>query len=156
MRMREKKHGLAMILILVMVIVNSFSVCASETNMEAIYDLQKGGTQTFLIESKDGEIDEIIIEEVVGQAKIDAGTYKVVCKTSAWTAGFYVIIMDDKIQAAHSPFYSTTTGEIVSGFLIRNSNLQATYAFVYQVKPLNVNTGVIATISDAQLKVSKI
>lgn len=155
MRMREKKHGLAMILILVMVIVNSFSVCASETNTEAIYDLQKGGTQTFLIESKDGEIDEIVIEKMGNMARMDAGTYRVTYKASSWNAGFCVVIVDNQIQAAHSPFHSTTTGEIVGNSLAKNSNLKATYGFIYQTTLWKVNTGVIAEISDGALVVSR-
>lgn len=93
---------------------------------------------------------------MVGKARMGAGTYKVVCEENGWTAGFYIIIVDNQIQAVHSPFYSTTVGEITNCSLIRNSSIKATYAFIYYIKPIKESTGVIATISNSQLKVSKI
>ena len=152
----KAKGILSRILVLVTVITNSFYVCASEIETEAAYDLEKGGIQTFFIQNEDGEIDVITIEKVVSKARMDAGTYKVVCEASSWTAGFYLIIADNQIQAVYSPFHSTLTGKIINSSLIQNSNVKATYAFVHQVTLVNFNTGVIATISNSQLKVSKI
>ena len=151
---RKAKGILSTILVLVTVITNSFYVCASEIETEAAYDLEKGGIQTFFIQNEDGEIDVITIEEV--KARMGAGIYKVVCEENGWTAGFYIIIVDNQIQAVHSPFYSTTVGEITNCSLIRNSSIKATYAFVYYIKPIKESTGVIATISNSQSKVSKI
>lgn len=139
-----------------MVIMNSFSVYASANEEEASYDLRKGGTQKFFVENEDGEIEEITIEEVENNTRMDAGTYKVTHKVSGWTAGFYVIIVDDQIQAAHSPFYSTTVGEITNCSLIRNSTSKVTYAFTYKTKYADYNTGVIAKISNNELQVNKI
>lgn len=152
-----KKKIFSVGLVVVLILTNAFVVSASEPPTEAVYDLEKGGTQTFVVEGKDGEVQQITIEEVAGNTRVADDTYKVsLSSPGAWTAGFYVKISSNKITQAYSPFYSTIVGNIQSAKLVRNSSSKATYSFIYNVAFLNFDTGVIATVSGTELKVSKI
>ena len=148
------KHTLLLILILALA-GNSMTTFASQQNNCASYDLEKGGTQTFYILNEDGDYDEITIEEIPGNTRVDNGTYKITHKALAWTAGFYVTISNNKITNAYSPFYETFSGKISNPLLTRNSNTTATYSFVHTFALIKHNTGVIASIENNNLIISK-
>ena len=84
-----------------------------------------------------------------------SGTYEVAFETSNWEAGFYVTISSNKITSAYSPFHTALRGSIKDATLVRNSNVKATYSFIFQLTILKFNTGVIAEISDSNLVVSQ-
>ena len=86
---------------------------------------------------------------------MDNGTYKITHKTAAWTAGFYVTIANNKITTAYSPFHSTVFGSISSASLYKNSTSTATYSFLYSILIGDFDTGVIASITNSTLNVSK-
>lgn len=150
-----RKHMLSFILLFILTVTSILPVSATEFSSEASYNLQKGGIQSFYVENENGEIDEIVIEEIPNKTRMDAGTYKVAYKTISWTAGFYVIIVNNKIEAAHSPFHSVITGNIHNTSLIQDNSTQATYAFLYESSSLTYDTGVIATISNLELIVKR-
>lgn len=77
-----KKRIISVALVIALVLSNAFVVGASEKQTEAVYDLKKGGTQTFVVEGKDGELQQITIEEVVENARVTEGSYKITHKTS--------------------------------------------------------------------------
>lgn len=149
------KHILSFVLLFILTVTSTLPVSATEFSSEASYDLQKGGTQSFYVENENGEINEIVIEEIPDKTRMDAGTYKVTYNTLGWTTGFYVIIVNDKMEAAHSPFYTVTNGSISNTSLLRNSPTKVTYAFLYRSELLTFDTGVIATISNSKLVISK-
>jgi major membrane immunogen (membrane-anchored lipoprotein) len=151
---RIYKHTLLIILILTLA-SNSLITFASPQKNTASYDLEKGGTQTFFILNEDGNYDEIIIEEISQNTRIDNGTYKITHKTAGWKAGFNVTISANKITSASSPFHETYVGKISVPALSRNNTTTATYSFVYTVALINNSTGVIASISNSTLTVSK-
>lgn len=148
------KHTLLLILILSLA-SNSTIAFASSPKTSASYDLKQGGTQTFYIPNEDGSYDEIIIENISGNTRVDNGTYKITHKTAAWTAGFYVTISSNKITTAYSPYHSTVFGTISSAALYKNDNTTATYSFLYSTFIADFNTGVIASITNSTLNVSK-
>ena len=151
-----KKRIFSVGLVVVLVLTNVFVVSASEPQTEAVYEQKKGGTQTFMLEGKDGEVQQVVIEEVSSNARVADDTYKISLNSpGAWTAGFYVKISSNKITQAYSPFYSTIVGTIQSAKLVKNSGSKATYSFIYNVAFLNFDTGVIVTMSGTELKVSK-
>lgn len=150
-----RKHILSFVLLFILTVTSTLPVSATEFSSEASYDLQKGGIQSFYVKNENGEIDEIVIEEIPDKTRMDAGTYKVTYNTLGWTAGFYVIIVNDKIEAAHSPFYSTSSGNIHDAFLVRNSALKVTYSFIYKTDLLIYDTGIIASISASSLIVNQ-
>ncbi len=150
-----KRKFLAVTLVVMMFMMNTFMVSAAEPQKEAVYDLKKGGTQTFVIENADGDIQRVTIEEITDNARVADDTYKVSYETSHWKAGFYVSVSNNQITRAYSPFYSILQGEIQDASLVRNSSVKVTYAFVFKLTIFRYNTGVIATISDSDLIVSK-
>lgn len=105
------------------------------------YDLKQDGTQTFYIPNEDGSYDEIIIEKISGNTRVDNGTYKITHKALAWTAGFYVTIYDNKINNAYSPFYTVAIGNVSNDYLIRNNSTTATYSFLYTALGVSFSTG---------------
>lgn len=151
-----KKKIFTMALVLVMVLTNTSIVSAAEPQVEAVYDLEKGGIQTFLVEGADGEIQTITIEEVVNDARVADDTYKISCETLNWEAGFYIKVSNNQITSAYSPFHTALRGSIQDSILLRNSSVKVTYSFIYKLTVFKFDTGVMATISNSSLKVSQI
>lgn len=149
------KNAIALILAIVLVL-SPMKAFAAELPTEAVYDMEKGGTQVFTVQNENGEINQITIEEISDNARISNGNYKVTYdNTGIWTAGFYVSISSNKITNAYSPFHSVAAGSISLPVLTRNSTTKATYAFIYKLGVINYSTGVIATMSGTDLIVSK-
>ena len=64
-----RKRFVGMIMVLVLCTMQVMSVMASNSSSlptEAVYDLEKGGTQTFEILDKNNNIIEVTIEELIG------------------------------------------------------------------------------------------
>lgn len=148
------KNTLLLILVLALA-GNSMTAFASSQNNYASYDLKKGGTQTFYILNEDEDYEEIIVEEISGNTRVDNGTYKITYKALAWEAGFYLTISNNKVTNAYSPFYEAFSGKISNPLLTRNSNITATYSFIHTFALVKHNTGVIASIEDNNLIISK-
>lgn len=145
------------VFVMIMVFLSSImGVSAGELPTEAVYDLEKGGTQHFMLKNEDGEINEVVIEEVTTNARISNGNYKVSYKNpGAWEAGFYVEISSNKIASAYSPFHSVATGMILYPSLTRNSETKVTYSFLYKQAAMNYSTGVVAQMSGTDLIVGQ-
>lgn len=108
-----------------------------------------------MVQDENGELQKIIVEEI-RTSRVSDGSYKVTYQnTGFWDAGFYVTISSNQITKVYSPFYFTYIGEITAPILTKNSVTKATYAFVYTKSHINFQTGVIATISNKNLVVSK-
>ena len=150
-----KKKIFTLVLALVMVLTNTFIVSAAEPQEEAIYDLEKGGIQTFVIEGADGEIQTITIEEVESKTRVADDTYRISCETINWEAGFYVKVANNQITSAYSPFHTVLRGSIQEASLVRNSSVKVTYSFIYKLTVFKFDTGVMATISNSSLKVTQ-
>ena len=65
-----RKHMLSFILLFILTVTSILPVSATEFSSEASYNLQKGGIQSFYVENENGEIDEIVIEEIWSYVKI--------------------------------------------------------------------------------------
>lgn len=148
------KRTLLLILILSLA-SNSMIAFASPQKTSASYDLEQGGTQTFYIPNGDGSYDEIVIEELSGDTKVDNGTYKITHKALAWSAGFYILTSNDKIMRDYSPFHEVFSGTISESYLKQNNTTTATYSFIHTIALIKHNTGVIVSISNSTLNVSK-
>ncbi len=150
-----KKSGVALLMVLVLVL-SPMKVFAAELPTEAVYDLEKGGTQTFLVQDENGEIGEVTIEEVAGNARVSNGDYRVAYENPlVWTAGFYVSISNNQIYNAYSPFHHCLVGEIRYPALTRPSITEASYAFIFERSNINYATGVNAKIVNGEMIVSK-
>ena len=142
-----KRKFLAVILVVMMFMMNTFMVSAAEPQKEAVYDLKKGGTQTFVIENADGDIQRVTIEEITDNASF---------QTSNWEAGFYIKVSNNQIKSAYSPFHTALYGSIKGAALVRNRSVKVSYSFIFQLTIFKFNTGVVAAISNSTLKVSQI
>lgn len=150
-----KKVSVAFAMVM-MVVLNNKNVSANELSKEAVYDLEKGGIQQFIIQNENGETSEVIIEEINGTTRIESGKYKITYNNPGiWEAGFYVEISNNKIASAYSPFHSVATGAILYPSLVRNSEIKVTYSFVYKQGVANYCTGVVAEMSGADLTVRR-
>ena len=82
-----------------------------ETSVPVAEEL--GGTQSFEMVDENGEETEIVVEEVLGIARVANGTYKISRnKKGYWTAGFYIDIKGNKLVKAHDKFYKVIKGSI--------------------------------------------
>lgn len=149
------KNALALALAIVLVL-SPMKAFAAELPTEAVYDMEKGGTQEFLIRDAEGNVGTVIIEEIEGNSRVADGNYRVSYdNTGVWEAGFFVSISDNKIYNAYSPFYYALAGEIRYPGLTRPSTTQAVLAFIYVRNLINYNTGVSAKITNSNLVVTK-
>lgn len=124
---------------------------------EAVYDLEKGGSQTFVVYNENGEREYIVVEEISSNSKMANGDYQVsYTSTGSWKAGFKVTISNNKITKAFSPSCVAIVGRISGSSLVRNSDIRATYSFLHTVGTAPLSTGVKAVISNNQLVVSKL
>lgn len=154
--MKVFKRSSAVFAMIMVLILNIMSLSAGELPKEAVYDLEKGGTQHFILQDEEGKITEVVIEEIKTNARIANGNYKVSYKNPGiWEAGFYVEISANKIASAYSPFHSVATGMILYPNLARNSETKVTYSFLYKQAASNYSTGVIAEMSGTDLVVSQ-
>lgn len=153
--MKQIRKCSLLLLLILSLASNSIISFASPQKTSASYDLAKGGTQTFYIPNENGDYDEIVIEEISGNTRIDNGTYKITHKTISWKAGFNVTISANKITSVSSPFHESYVGKITLPSLSRNNTTTATYSFIHTVAFINNNTGVIASIENNNLIVSK-
>lgn len=151
---KNAKKLLVTLLIGGMVLSHADMVSAADIPTEAVYDLEVGGTQEFIIQDADGEKATVIVEEIPGNARVDAGTYKVQYDALGWTAGFYVKVSNNKFISVYSSFYSLNWGSISDVKLTKNSDIKATLSFIYKAVAV-FDTGVIAKISNGNLVVSK-
>lgn len=129
---------------------------ADETvDAEAVYDLEKGGTQVFHLTEEDGSSSEIVIEPVPSVFRIGNGTYKI-SKTvkNCWSASFYVSISSNKITKAYNKSCKALTGKITASSLVRNSSTKATLEFSIKHVATNIPIKIIAYIKNQKLVVS--
>lgn len=97
--MKETKRIIAILLIPILLFMQNGIVSAETLSREAVYDLEKGGTQTFLVQDENGEIGEVVICQVDENARMTDGKYKVSYDhKGAWQAGFYVKIENNKFH----------------------------------------------------------
>lgn len=144
-----------LVLFFLILFVSSQNVLANTIPVEAVYDLEKGGVQEFFVQNRNGEICEVTIEEIRAN-RISNGSYKVTYRNpGSWDAGFYVTISNNQITKAYSPFNYAYVGKIKLPVLTKNTNLKATYSFVFEYNLINYQTGVVAKILDSELIVSQ-
>lgn len=154
--MKETKRIIAILLIPILLFMQNGIVSAETLSREAAYDLEKGGTQSFLVQDENGEIGEVVICQVDENARIGNGKYKISYDyKGSWKAGFHVKIEDNKITNVYSPFYSVSYGRIESEKLTKNSMFKVTYSFIYKHLLSSQDTGIIVLIENEKLVVSK-
>lgn len=154
------KGIISMVLIFALCCVQIVIVTASEDSTistEAIYDLEKGGVQKFEILDKNGDILDVLIEEMPGKSKIENGSYKVeLTSKGCWKAGFNVEISGNKFTRVYSPYHATLIGTIKYEKFSVITSTQISYNFTYVINAVRINTGVKAVMSGSSLKVSQI
>lgn len=154
--MNKKLKSLTLLmLIAALALASTISVSAAELSSLAVYDLQKGGIQSFTIKSETSEFQKVTIEKISCNARMNAGTYRVLCENINWTAGFYLVISNNQIGAVYNPFYSTVAGSISSTSLAKNNPTMATYSFLYKLSIMTYDTGVVAKIVNSNLVVNQ-
>ena len=153
-----KKNLIALMLAMVLVLSATVpSFAAEELPTEAVYDLEKGGEQTFTIRDADGSIDTVTVREISsGNARVADGTYEVgYNNTGAWTASFLINVSANKLYNPHDPFCYAWTGSINYPTLARPSTTYAYLAFIYDYGILSFRTGVDANITNGNIIVTK-
>lgn len=144
------------------VFVKTEQASAEELGPEVSYDLTKGGTQIFTINTENGldeiEISPDIPEEPLGRTPrtIRGGTYNVsYTSPGAWRASYKVSISGGKINSAHSANSSPITGSITSRRLAKISSVEARYYLTWKKQTTYINCGVRSAISGNNLNVSR-
>ena len=149
------RNAIALVLAMVL-LVSPMQVFAEELPTEAVYDMEKGGTQTFVIRDEDGNVNTVTIKELSGNSRVANGEYEVGWdNTGVWIASFVINVSSNKIYNAHSPFYYALRGYIKYPAITRPSTTQASLAFIYEINLMNFNTGVDAKITNGNIVVTK-
>ncbi len=150
-----RRNAVALVLALVLML-SPMQVFAEEIPTEAVYDMELGGTQTFLVRDEDGNVGTVTVRELSGDSRIANGEYEVIYdNTGVWIASFTIAISSNKIYNAHSPFNYALIGTIKYPVLTRPSTTQATYAFIYEYNLMNFTTGVDAKIINGDVVITK-
>ncbi len=150
-----KRSAIAMMMAMVL-LVSPMQVFAEEVPTEAVYDMEKGGTQTFVVRGEDGKIGTVTIRELEGNSRVANGEYEVgYDNTAVWVASFVIAVSSNQIYNAHSPFHFTYAGEIRYPALTRPSTTHAIYAFIYRMNTISYSTGVDAKITNGNIVVTK-
>ena len=149
------KRKITFLLVFVLLLSNKRVVNANDVTTIVEYDLKKGGAQAFYLLDEDANIEIITIEEVQKNSRVANNTYKISYETTHWIAGFYVVIFNNRISSAYSPFHSCSSGDIKSPMLILETTTKATYTFIYKLTIRLYDTGVIASVKNDKLIVSK-
>ena len=124
---------------------------------EAVYDLQKGGIQTFEIIESDGKKAIVTISKEKTLSRISNGSYNVkYTSIGCWTAGFKVSISNNNFTSAYAPYIGLKAGKAYGQKLAVETNKKASFYFTYSFGLASNLTGVRAVISGTSLKVSKI
>ncbi len=136
--------------------IPTMPVAASDNanlSTEALYDLEKGGTQTFKILDKENNIIDVTIKEVLGKNKVANGTYEVEYSSlGCWRAGFKVDVLNNKFEAVYSSFCVALIGSIRNRIIHVESPTSIVYRFNYIVGAIGVITGFQTVISGNTLK----
>ena len=153
-----KKSFIALALALVLVISPAAqSFAAEELPTEAVYDMEKGGTQTFTIRNAEGGVDTVTIREVTdGNSRVANGEYLVgYDNTGCWVASFVIAVSSNKIYNAHTPRVSVLAGQAKYPGITRPSTTHAIFAFIYEFNLISFSTGVDAKITNGNIVVTK-
>lgn len=140
------------------ILSSSTSVLAAEYDSEAVYDMNIGGTQNFVLEdSKGKEIYITILENSLQTRALENKSYSIsLTAPLSWTAGYNVVIRNNLISSVNSPHYKCYTGKISSAALKKDSSKQATLRFTHTVLGISTRGGVRTNIADNKLKVSRL
>ena len=123
----------------------------------AVYDMTKGGTQTFHIPSASGSDTLITVSEPAADPAFTDKTYSVSFSSPlAWDAGYKIDVQKGAIASAHSPWHETKFGSITSARLTLESEKQVTYYMTWKTLVDVVYTGVRTTVSADKIKIYNI
>lgn len=153
-----KKSLIALALALVLVISPAEqSFAAEELPTEAVYDMEKGGTQTFTIRNAEGGIDTVTIREVTdGNSRVANGEYEVGYNNAGvWVASMIIAVSSNKIYNAHTPFCCALVGRIKYPIISRPSVTQASLSFIFEHNALLISTGIDAKITNGEITVTR-
>lgn len=157
----QKGLGIILLLMLCLSTPLSFSsnaassdVSSESLSMFAEYDLNIGGTQTFIIQDANNDAINITISEEQPMTRLENRTYSVSFKSPlAWEAGYKVDVYNNSITSVHSAWNREITGKILYARLKKDSSKQATYYLTYQKLTFVTSPGVRTTISGTTMKV---
>lgn len=156
MKKRSFKRSVIAMMMAMVLLVSPMQVFAEEVPTEAVYDMEKGGTQTFVVRNAEGGIDEVTIRELSGNSRVADGEYEVgYNNTGVWIASFVINVSSNKIYNAHSGQYYVYLGSIRYPAISRPSTTQAIYSFIHVRNMVNYITGVDAIISNGNIVVSR-
>ena len=157
--MKTLSKFVSMLFVLFSIILsNSTSVLAAEYDSDAVYDMNIGGTQNFILEDSEGkEIYVTISENSLQTRALENKSYSISFTAPlAWTAVYNVLIRNNLISSVNSPHYKCYTGAISSVALKKDSSKQATLRFTHTVLGISTRGGVRTNIADNKLKVSRL
>lgn len=158
--MKKGKQIVTMVLTMILFIQCGAINYAKEPDslpQEAVYDLQKGGTQTFEVVDSDGNKGIVTISEEEAVSRISNGSYNVKYNSiGCWTAGFKVSISNNNFTSAYSPYIDLKAGKAYGQRLALETSKKASFYFTYSFGVGSSLTGVRAVMSGTSLKVSKI
>lgn len=122
------KKIVAPLTVAIMLLASDISVSAAENNNVAVYDLTKGGTQTFSMKNSVGNNVLITITELFSATRgLENRSYSVSYRSLlSWEAGYNVVIYNNSISSVNSPYYICFIGSIYSAYLRKDSSVQAT------------------------------
>ncbi|MEG0475434.1 MAG: DUF5626 family protein, partial [Carnobacterium sp.] len=143
-----------------------FSFGAQEVQAEAeqtvgdqgkiVYDLEQGGTQSFVVVTPAGENMFIEVEERPNLLRsVKNGNYKISAATPGqWKAEYQITISGNKITKAYSPSVVAYTGSFASAKLSVDNTKQATYYLKRKVSLITTSINLRAKLLTNSISIS--
>lgn len=113
-----KKALMIMAIMLTIITIGKEDSYAAESieklETEIIYDMTKGGIQTFETTNEFGEEVTLIVEkEPLMSRAVGNGTYNITASTLQWKAGYKISVTSDRISSAYGGYHSSSRGPVL-------------------------------------------
>lgn len=159
--MNNRLQILALFLAGIMFCTCEFSLTARAEDAadvyQAEYDMAIGGEQQFTLINEDGETVNVTITEEPQTARLENRTYSVSYSSPlSWSAGYKIVVKNNFISSAHSPYHKAANASISNAKLTKESSKRVSYYFVWKYLSKSTNTGVRSVISNNKINVSVI
>lgn len=122
---------------------------------EVVYDMTKGGVQTFKRINELGEEVTLTVEKEPSMLRaVGNGTYNITASTLQWKAGYKISVMSDRISSAYGGYHSSSIGSFTSARLAVDNPKQATYYLNRRVGFINYPINLRAKLLTNTISVS--
>lgn len=126
----------------------------ASANQNNSYDLDAGGTVTFVEQNENDESETITISEDIPMERMANKTYTITKSGSGWHVSYKTTIRNNRFTSVGSLNAVATSGSFKSSSLSLISGIKAQWSGKYQWGLFPTNVSCTATISGGKLNVN--